>query len=505
MEGSCMQRKMPVERDKCSGCFACAAICPVRAIRPEEDKETHHFFPRIDHSKCIGCGRCMTVCHALEKNKMYFEPIGAYAANNRTEVRLISASGGMFRAFAEYVLETGGIVAGVRYAGVYRCEHHVAKDIVELDELCGTKYFQSEISEVYEELEQCSHQYDLMMFCGTPCQAAAVKKYSGMKEFEDKLFTVEVLCRGVSSAFVHRKFLEHLEKKSGKKIADIRYKEKTKGWDRIGTIVTFDDGSLEYVSSSENYLAKLAYDMNLSVRESCYSCPYKRKERTSDVTVGDFWGLKDSSLLDNYGTSFVLVNTKKGRDVLDRISEKLDMVPSDVETVISGNKYGFNRISCSSEDRRYLWKQLNSGADIKKVTEDIKKMEDERIEHLKHTIDRDNKLLDFYEKWVTGCSKGESVSGFLIENDFRNIAIFGYGTLGRALRKTVENNGISLAYIIESNEKRWDESTEFYKVTDALPSADVIIVSAILDYEEIYGKLRGRVSCPILSMEDMIP
>ena len=46
MEGSCMQRKMPVERDKCSGCFACAAICPVRAIGPEEDKETHHFFLR---------------------------------------------------------------------------------------------------------------------------------------------------------------------------------------------------------------------------------------------------------------------------------------------------------------------------------------------------------------------------------------------------------------------------------------------------------------------------
>ena len=489
----------------CTGCAACAGICGSGAIEMKEDELTHFYYPQIDNTKCVNCGICQNVCPAIIKST-FTEPTLAYAANNKKiEDRMLSASGGIFRAIASYVLENGGAVAGVRYVGVNRCEHHIVADIKELDELCGTKYFQSESQKVYVELEKHAKTFNLLMFCGTPCQVAAIKRYSKIKGFDDKLFTVEVLCRGISSAYVHQKFLEYLEKRFGKKVISIRYKEKTRGWNKVGTLVTFEDGLQEYVISSENYLAKLAYEMNLSVRESCYTCKYKRKERVADITIGDFWGLNDSPLLDNYGTSFILVNTSRGYNILNRVANKLEMIPHSVETVMAGNKYGFNQISCVIDDRRYLWDKLNVGVDISKVTKDIKKMEDERIARFERTIDRDNRLLGFYERWVVGCSKGENVSGFLIENNFRNIAIFGYGTLGRALRKIVENRDVKLAYIIESNENRWDESVDFYKITDSLPAVDVIIVSAILDYEEIYEKLAGKVNCPIISMEDIIP
>jgi H+/Na+-translocating ferredoxin:NAD+ oxidoreductase subunit B len=44
------------DSEQCSGCGACAAICPVQAVQMEDD------VPVIDQDWCIGCGVCATVC-----------------------------------------------------------------------------------------------------------------------------------------------------------------------------------------------------------------------------------------------------------------------------------------------------------------------------------------------------------------------------------------------------------------------------------------------------------
>lgn len=42
--------------DKCIGCGACAAECPVGCIAQDENVY------KIDSSVCIGCGACAGVC-----------------------------------------------------------------------------------------------------------------------------------------------------------------------------------------------------------------------------------------------------------------------------------------------------------------------------------------------------------------------------------------------------------------------------------------------------------
>lgn len=46
------------DEDACIGCGACAEICPVKAVRMEEDR------PVVDLDWCIGCGVCATRCPA---------------------------------------------------------------------------------------------------------------------------------------------------------------------------------------------------------------------------------------------------------------------------------------------------------------------------------------------------------------------------------------------------------------------------------------------------------
>jgi len=50
------------------------------------------------------------------------------------------------------------------------------------------------------------------------------------------------------------------------------------------------------------------------MRPSCYACRYKEVPRISDISLGDFWGVR-WQLDTNQGTSLVLLNTSKGRDL----------------------------------------------------------------------------------------------------------------------------------------------------------------------------------------------
>ncbi len=47
-----------IQSDKCTNCYGCVRICPVKAIEAKEDKPS----PKIVNKRCIGCGDCIDVC-----------------------------------------------------------------------------------------------------------------------------------------------------------------------------------------------------------------------------------------------------------------------------------------------------------------------------------------------------------------------------------------------------------------------------------------------------------
>ena len=70
MEGIGLGKKIELIKNlTCTGCSACANICPVSAIKMVID-ERGFYKPEIDLSKCVDCGLCDKTCPILNECKL---------------------------------------------------------------------------------------------------------------------------------------------------------------------------------------------------------------------------------------------------------------------------------------------------------------------------------------------------------------------------------------------------------------------------------------------------
>ena len=316
-----------IDKEQCCGCSACLHICPKNSITFKEDKEGF-LYPCVNMDTCIDCGLCQKVCPVLNQNDERI-PEKVYAAKHKDdEIRMKSSSGGIFTLLAEHVIDDGGVVFGARFNEKWEVIHDYTESKEGLAPFRGSKYVQSYIGNSYKNAESFLKSGRKVMFTGTPCQIAGLKKF--LRKEYDNLLAVDFVCHGVPSPMVWRKYLEEeivRQGNSGKNkvlvsskvssvVTGVNFRDKSTGWKKYSFVLYFSKASTEgdqnVVSSSvfaRNVYMK-AFLSNLSLRPSCYTCPAKAGKSGADVTVGDFWGIEDSlsSFDDDKGISAVVIN-----------------------------------------------------------------------------------------------------------------------------------------------------------------------------------------------------
>ena len=78
----------------------------------------------------------------------------------------------------------------------------------------------------------------------------------------------------------------------------------------------------------------------LSLRENCYNCKYANKNRISDITIGDFWGLNSESRFysdKEKGVSVIIISTNKGAAFLKGCKIYIELEERNYEEAIKGN------------------------------------------------------------------------------------------------------------------------------------------------------------------------
>ena len=196
-----------------------------------------------------------------------------------------------------------------------------------------------------------------MLFTGTPCQIEGLINFLG-KDYE-KLYLQDIICHGVPSPKVWKAYKEYREKQLDSKLDKMSFRnKKAEGWNRYHIKMEFKNNKVYDVLHNDDVYMK-AFLQHLSLRDSCTDCRFKKKNRLSDITLADFWGIKNikPEMNDEKGTSLVIVNSKKGQELLDEIKDFMKYEEVDFEMAIKGNP-SFTKVSAPNKKSEQFFKEL---------------------------------------------------------------------------------------------------------------------------------------------------
>ena len=320
------------DRGRCTGCTACAAGCPKDAITMVRDSEGFSY-PAVDLNACIHCGRCTAICPILRQREPMPLPAAFAAWNADDQIRRHSTSGGAFTALAEYILEGGGVVYGAALDGKQHLRHVACFRKEDLWRLRGAKYVQSDLGQTFREIREALKKRPVL-FSGTPCQVDGLYRFLGGKP--ENLTTCDLVCHGVPSPGVWEDMVRSMERRKGKAIQSVRFRDKVTDWKDSHLTLIYGDGTVDSAPLFATEYGR-AFGRALFLRPCCHRCAYTNLNRPGDFTLGDFWGLGPDELPEQQtrGISLLLVNSPHGSYLFDQLPLRRQAFP--IERAVAGN------------------------------------------------------------------------------------------------------------------------------------------------------------------------
>lgn len=312
-------KRVELLQERCVGCYACMNICPENAIEMQQS-EDGFFYPNVREEKCINCGLCVQCCPVIKPSINHRTGTKAYGVINKDlSTRLKSSSGGAFSLVANYILGQGGMVVGAGIQNGYIVVHKCIENRLGLDELCGSKYVQSRINDVFSTVRRELDKSRYVLFSGSPCQVSGLYSYLGGYEYNN-LITMDFVCHGAASPNVYERYV--LDISDNRKIKSVSFRLKDNNGKSFFKINT-ETNDICIDAEKCSYLS--AFSQNLILRRCCYKCEFRGVDRISDFTMGDLWGheILLPNFGDNLGVSLVMVHSEKASKIFTMLSKQM--------------------------------------------------------------------------------------------------------------------------------------------------------------------------------------
>ena len=165
------------------------------------------------------------------------------------------------------------------------------------------------------------------------------------------------------------------------------------------------------------------------------------------------------------------------------------------------NGYGYLEAVCNVVED---WKRTKIlGEEC--VVEHIYETEEDKKKHIPEetmrNLQRHDRLL---ENWMHLRDHKIQFSSYLKKYEYKKIAVYGMGRLGAHLLHELNEEDIQVCFGIDQNYQEDNCAIEVFTPFQQMPEVDAVVVTVLGEYHGIIGVLRQHMSCPIITLEEIV-
>lgn len=126
------------------------------------------------------------------------------------------------------------------------------------------------------------------------------------------------------------------------------------------------------------------------------------------------------------------------------------------------------------------------------------------IDKYRKLTDKNLALFLLYNNWLKIKLAGGSIREYVEKEGYKSVAIYGMSHVGERLLEELKGSDVEIKYAIDRRASWIYSDIELYSPDDNLPDVDVVVVTAVYFFDEVYNNLKDKVRCPIISLEDVL-
>lgn len=132
------------------------------------------------------------------------------------------------------------------------------------------------------------------------------------------------------------------------------------------------------------------------------------------------------------------------------------------------------------------------------------KIQGKKLDETQKLSTKHLKLFEMMNRWVRLKQEGKNLSAYFEKYDYQRIAIYGMSYAGETLVEELKGTGIEVVYGIDRRADSLYTDVDILTMDDVLEEVDAVVVTAITFFDEIEKALSEKISCPIISLDDII-
>lgn len=139
-----------------------------------------------------------------------------------------------------------------------------------------------------------------------------------------------------------------------------------------------------------------------------------------------------------------------------------------------------------------------------KLKNETPKSNSGRMDELADQNNKNSCYMNLLDQWLTLKEKKVFIADWLRNEGYENIAIYGYGMLGKHLYSELLDSDVKVKYLIDQKGSQWDIGCKIYLPSEILPEVDLVIVAAVYYYDEIYQNLKDKGIPQVVSLQTIL-